>query len=74
MAKSDFICDNCGRVKGSDWAGNSTEKYKCKKCGWICYGCVTSAGFFSSKYECTECGKEVLPYEYSERRRRWEKA
>lgn len=74
--KSDYICKNCKQVKGSGFLGNSTERYKCPKCGDICKSCVKIfIGIFSdNKRECRKCGSGALLYEFNSRRGRWEKA
>lgn len=76
MAKSDFICGKCKKVKGTTAFGNPTEKYKCAKCGSLCRGCVTvqTRFFGATKRYCNNCDGEVLLYEFNSKRSRWEKA
>jgi hypothetical protein len=65
MAKSDFVCNVCKRVAGSDNRGDPTEKYKCAKHGFICRSCVDISGGFLSRTRryCLKCDGEVLLYE-----------
>jgi hypothetical protein len=76
MAKSDFICNICKRVAGSDGWGRPTSKYRCSKHKEICRDCVSVSGGFLSRTrrECRKCDSEVLLYEFNEKRNRWEKA
>ncbi len=73
MAKSDYICEICKKVKGSNWAGNATERYKCATHGFICRDCVSISGLFTTRRECRKCGGEVLLYDFNSKRGRWEK-
>jgi hypothetical protein len=77
MAKSDFICATCKKVKGSDGYGNPTSKYKCLKHKFICRDCVAvNTTLFLGRVKNRECKHrkgEVLPYEYNSSKNRWEK-
>jgi hypothetical protein len=73
MAKTEFFCNSCKKVRGGEF-GALREKYKCAKCKDICLQCVTRSGFFTSKYTCQKCGGECLKYEYNSKRNRYEKA
>ena len=75
MPKSDFICGICKKVKGSNWMGSPTEKYKCTKHGDICRSCVSVRGILTpTTRTCDKCDNEVLLYDYNSKRNRWEKA
>ena len=78
MAKSDFICATCKKVKGSDGRGKPTSKYKCSKNNLICRDCVrVNTTFFLGRVinrECKHCEGEVLLYEYNSKKNKWEKA
>lgn len=68
MAKSDFHCNICKNVGGRSGRG----MYKCAKHKVICGQCVDARGFFSKTYTCSECDKEVLEYEFNEKKNKWE--
>jgi hypothetical protein len=67
MAKSDFHCGVCKNV-----GGRSGRAYKCHKHKMICSDCVTSSGFLTVRRTCRECDKEVLKYEFNEKKSKWE--
>ncbi|CAN5211135.1 hypothetical protein BH18ACI2_BH18ACI2_04610 [soil metagenome] len=68
MAKSDFHCNICKNVGGRNGKG----MYKCHKHKTICERCVTTRGFFSVTYLCKECEKELLEYEFNDKKGKWE--
>lgn len=78
MAKSDFICTTCKKVKGSDRRGQPTSKYKCLKHNFICRDCVNvNTTLFLGRLinrERKHCKSEVLIYEYNSKKNKWEKA
>ena len=64
MAKSDFICKNCGKVKSERFFSFSTfHKYTCPNCKTICQDCVKS-GFFGGT-TCLKCGSKVIRYSWT---------
>jgi ribosomal protein S27AE len=71
MAKSDYICNICKKIKGSNFFG-PTEQYRCPRHKNICYDHVRVSGLIRTKRECKECGNGVLYYKFSGKR--WEKA
>lgn len=77
MAKSDYFCGICKKVKGSDRRGNATDKYKCLKHGFVCRDCVAvDVSFFGSVRgrTCRECQGDVMLYEFNTSKSRWQKA
>ncbi len=72
MAKSDFICANCKKVRGQ----NPNARYTCGECGYICRKCVNVRGGILSKTTryCKTCKNGVLKYEFNPNHNRWEKA
>jgi hypothetical protein len=64
MAKSDFICKICKKVKGANFLSGK-GKYKCPKHKDICGDHVT---LFNG---CRECSSKVMVYRFTGKR--WEK-
>ncbi len=69
MAKSDFECKICKKVKGASFLGGTPDKYKCPKHKTICGDHVSSGWFSGSK--CRECGEKVLHYQF--KNGKWQK-
>ena len=61
-----FHCALCKNVGGKDGS-----KYKCATHKFICDSCVTTSGFFTTKYSCEKCGKEVIRYDWDSKKTKW---
>ncbi len=62
MAKSDYTCKKCKKVKSAGLIQVlSFKKYSCPSCGVLCGDCV-SGGIFSTT--CKKCGSKVMKYEW----------
>ena len=57
MAKSDFTCGSCRRVKGSTWRGEPTEAFKCIEHNLICRNCAPFKGILSRRRVCLVTGR-----------------
>lgn len=64
MAKSDFSCGSCKKVRGSDRRGNPTKAYKCPEHSLICRDCANYGSFFSRHRKCKRCDAEVIHQEF----------
>lgn len=70
MAKSDFECKICKKVKGTSLLG-ATEKYQCPKHKTICGDHVATTWF--SGYKCKECDNKVMRYQFNSKSGKWQK-
>ena len=69
MAKSDYVCKICKKVKGSSLF-STPKRYNCPHHGVICGDHIY--GMFSDN--CTVCKSKVIRYEFNSTNRRYQKA
>ncbi len=68
MAKSEFICKACKKVKDAGFLGTH-QKFKCPKCGVLCGSCVSKNLLFSNK--CKKCNASVVTYSWDRNKSKW---
>ena len=62
-----FHCALCKSVGGRD-----ARKFKCVSHKFICSDCITTKGFFTTKYTCNKCDKETIGYEWDGQKKKWQ--
>ena len=71
MAKSDFICKICKKVKGPEVSRGGRYRYECPKHKHICEEHVNNTWFSGSK--CKECDSLVIRSEFNSKSGKWMK-